>query len=225
MAKALIASKSWLRRLAYSVAHKQKNMKPLLISLIFIISGCSTIQDKIDYTHMINPKHLPIELEDDTGNKYEINKGNYVEVKKAVGKNWEIETIIKGNIKRGLIPRNSKNGNPTLICLEEFDNKINKVEAFCSEIQLSPKKALTLRERPLNDIELKEIITNRSSNKSTYLNRETAIIGVQHGVDFELIDDTFGAWQKIKIQSKNMELVGFINKEVNGKSTRKNNCQ
>ena len=192
---------------------------------MLVMCGCGTIQNKIDYTHMINPKHLPIEFRDETGVKHPIDKGNYVEVKNQVGDFWEIEILINGVKKRGLIPRSSKNGNSTLVYLEEFDNEINKGRSFCSEIQLKPQQVLTLRKKPLTNIELEEMLKGRSSEKSRIVNKETAIMGIQHGVDFELIDDDFGAWQKIRIKSKNVEFVGFISKEVSGNPTRKNKCK
>jgi hypothetical protein len=173
---------------------------------------------------MINSKHLPIEFKDDLGKKHIIETGNYVEVKKGLKNDWIIKTMINGNIKTGQISRNSANGNPTLVYLKEFDEKINLEKPFCSEIQLKPRKVLTLRTRPLTDIELKEMVENRSSESSQKINHETAIFGIQQGVRFRLIDDNFGTWQKIKVQTKNQEFIGFINKKVKEIPTRKNNC-
>jgi hypothetical protein len=204
---------------------KNQKMKIfLLINILIITGGCTQNKSDVWYTHMINPKHLPIEFEDDLGEKYIIETGNYVELKSSLKDNWTIKTMIDGEIKTGQIPRNSKTGNPTIVYLKKFDEKIHQEKSFCSEVQLKPQKALTLRTRPLTDIELREMRENRSSQKSRKINNETAIFGIQHGVKFKLLDDNFGTWQKIKVQTKNQEFIGFINKKVKEMPTRKNNC-
>ena len=206
--------------------HKQKKkLRLLLINLIWLINGCDKIQSEIWYTHMINPKHLPIELIDKSGNKHQINEGNYAELLDGSEGMWTIKTLINGNIIIGQIPQKNKTGNPVLVYLEQFDKKIKRRKSLCNEIQLKPYKVLTLRTRPLKDDELSEMIANRTSEKSIGVNKETAIFGIEHGVKFELLDENFGTWQKIKIHTKNKAFVGYINKVVKGIPTRKNNCK
>jgi hypothetical protein len=220
-------SYSGTRHLCGTLTQRKKmKMKLLLfINVLLVINGCTQEKSDIWHTHKINPKHLPIEFKENTGENFLIEKGNYVELKKELENSWLVKTTINKKIKTGQIPKNSKTGNPTLVYLEEFDKKNQHGKEFCSTIQLKPQKVLTLRTRPLTDSELNEMITNRSSEISQKINRETAIFGVQHGVKFELVNNGLGKWQKIKIQTKNQNFFGFINKSVKGISTRKNNCK
>ncbi len=199
-------------------------MKIIFLSFFVLLIGCLPPQLDIEHTHTINLKHLPIEFEEYSGIKCKINKGNYVELIGQVNDKWIIKTLIDGNLKQGKISKKGSNGNPVLVYLAEFDREINISKGFCNEIQLPEKKVLTLRTRPLNEVELKNMIEDRLSEESINVNKETVIFSIQSGVKFELISDDFGGWRKIKIYTRNMSFTAFVSKEANGIPTRKNNC-
>lgn len=198
--------------------------KKLLLLSLLVSFGCTSPGDKIWHTHLVNPKHLPIDFISDTGSVVEIEEGVRVEVLRGTNTHWEVKIEINDIVQVGSIPSRSSYGAPTLVYLSELDALVTKPKFFCNELQLKQGKALTLRTRPLNDLELGEMINDRTSEVSVGLNKETSIFGIENGVEFQYLEQV-DEWMKIRVFTKNFPVEGWISSNLKGVPTRIDNCK
>ena len=198
-------------------------MKKMIYSFIIALSlvGCTP---DVEFTHQINPKHLPISFIEE-GEAIQLNEGYFVEVFGELEDNWRVRLNHDGIVKSGLLPKHTESGNHVLIYTERFDRKVAEGEGYCNRVKIEGNKVITLRTRPLTYEETTTMVKNRNGITSRTLNKETAIIGLGAGVKFLKLEGGNDKWQKVRVKSKFMELEGYFSKKINGVSSVESNCK